>query len=148
MNKNTTTPMQIQNTIQALIIAAIVTCTSGICHADENTDRATDAAKSWLEFIDTKEYKKSWTEAAPFFKEKVSEKDWEKMASSVCEPLGKVKSRQLIAAQFTKTLLGAPEGEYVVIQFKTNFENKPDSVETITPMKTDGVWRVSGYFIK
>jgi len=51
-------------------------------------------------------------------------------------------------AQLTTTLPGTPEGEYVVIQFKTNYANKPDSVETITPMLADVSWRVSGYFIK
>jgi hypothetical protein len=71
------------------------------------------------------------------------------MVSSVRKPVGEVKSRELVGAKFTTTLPGGPEGEYVVIQFKTNFADKPDSVETITPMKDDkGTWRVSGYFIK
>ncbi len=43
----------------------------------------------------------------------------------------------------------APDGQYVVIQFETSFENKKKAVETITPMMApDGTWRVSGYFIK
>jgi len=44
---------------------------------------------------------------------------------------------------------GAPDGEYVVIQFESSFANKESAVETVTPMKgEDGVWRVSGYYIK
>jgi hypothetical protein len=44
---------------------------------------------------------------------------------------------------------GAPDGEYVVIQFETSFEKKKSSIETITPIKEkDGSWRVSGYYIK
>jgi len=44
---------------------------------------------------------------------------------------------------------GAPDGEYVVIQFESSFANKKSAVETVTPMKgEDGVWRVSGYYIK
>ena len=44
---------------------------------------------------------------------------------------------------------GAPDGEYVVIQFKTSFENKKSGIETVTPMlDKDGKWRVSGYYIK
>lgn len=141
--------MKATSIIRNLFIVAIIAATSAVCHADEKTDQAVKAAESWLALVDAKEYKKSWEEAAPFFKEKVSEKDWEKMVSSVREPLGEVKSRELLGAQFTTTLPGAPEGEYVVIQFKTNFADKPDSVETITPMKDEkGTWRVSGYFIK
>jgi hypothetical protein len=48
-----------------------------------------------------------------------------------------------------QSLPGAPDGEYVVIQFKTAFENKKFAIETVTPMLDgDGKWRVSGYFIR
>jgi hypothetical protein len=67
----------------------------------------------------------------------------------VREPLGKVISRKLQSAQFTKSLPGAPDGQYVVIRYDTSFSNKQSAVETITPMlDKDGQWRVSGYFIK
>ncbi len=47
------------------------------------------------------------------------------------------------------SLPGAPDGEYVVIQIQTSFENKKSAVETITPMlDKDGRWRVSGYQIR
>ena len=121
---------------------------SNAAQADEKTDAAVAAAKEWLAVVDSKEYKKSWHEAAPFFKEHVKEKQWEEQISTVRGPLGKAISRELIGTQFTTVLPGAPQGEYVVIQFKTNFADKPNSVETITPMMADGSWRVSGYFIK
>jgi len=36
-----------------------------------------------------------------------------------------------------------------VIQFDAVFENKSSAVETVTPMlDPDGVWRVSGYFVR
>jgi len=68
---------------------------------------------------------------------------------SAREPLGKVLWRKVKSATYTKTLPGAPDGEYVVIQYDTSFEHKQSAVETITPMlDQDGKWRVSGYFIK
>ena len=43
----------------------------------------------------------------------------------------------------------SPDGQYVVIQFTSSFENKKSAIETITPMlDPDGQWRVSGYYIK
>ncbi len=117
--------------------------------ADEKTDPAVEVAKSWLALVDAGNYQKSWDEAAPYFKERVKSGEWVKMVASVREPLGKVKSRELIGALFTKTLPGAPDGEYVVIQFRTAFQNKAEAVETVTPMKDDkGNWRVSGYYIR
>jgi len=78
-----------------------------------------------------------------------TQSDWEKALKSVRSQLGAVKSRALKSATFTKTLPGAPDGEYVVIQFDTQFENKAAAVETVTPMhEKDGSWRVAGYFIK
>ena len=58
-------------------------------------------------------------------------------------------SRKILSAKYTKTLPGAPDGEYVVIQYESSFEHKQSAVETITAMlDKDGKWRVSGYFIK
>ena len=60
-------------------------------------------------------------------------------------------SRKLKGAQYKTSLPGAPDGEYVVIQYDTSFENKrsASAVETITPtLDKDAQWRVSGYFIR
>lgn len=55
----------------------------------------------------------------------------------------------LKSQRYRTTLPGAPDGEYVVIQFKASFENKKAAVETVTPLlDKDGQWRVSGYFMK
>ncbi|MBM4320898.1 MAG: DUF4019 domain-containing protein, partial [Deltaproteobacteria bacterium] len=55
---------------------------------------------------------------------------------------------KLKSARYQTSLPGAPDGEYVVIQFESSFENKRSAIETITPMLDSGKWRVSGYFIK
>lgn len=141
--------MKTTTRIRIFFLACVAGVFAMTAQADEKTDAAIAAAKEWLALIDAKEYQKSWQEAAPFFKEHVKEQLWEQQIALVRGPLGQAESRELLGAQFTKTLPGAPEGEYVVIQFKTNFAEKPDSIETITPMLTgDGSWRVSGYFIK
>ena len=141
--------MKLHSTIKSLLIPVVLAGSIALAFADEQTDQAVAAAKTWLGLVDAKQYKESWVEAAPFFKEKVKEEDWVKMVSAVRGPWGDIKSRELIGAQYTKNLPGAPAGEYVVMQFKTAFQNKPEAVETVTPMEDDkGAWRVSGYFIK
>ena len=53
------------------------------------------------------------------------------------------------STQYTTTAPGAPDGEYVIIQFESAFEHKASAIETVTPMRDkDGQWRVSGYFLK
>lgn len=122
---------------------------SSLVRADSRTDAAVEAAEAWLGLVDAGKYKESWSEAAPFFKERVGEEEWVKMVSLARTPFGALKSRELMNVRYLTSLPGAPDGEYVVIQFKTSFENKAEAVETVTPMKDDkGTWRVSGYYIK
>jgi hypothetical protein len=46
-------------------------------------------------------------------------------------------------------LPGAPDGEYVVFDYSSSFEQKSAANERVTTVKdTDGVWRVVGYFVK
>jgi hypothetical protein len=111
--------------------------------------KAQVASKSWLALTDSAKYGQSWDDAASFFKGAVAKADWEKAIRGVRSPLGAVKTRKVTSATFTRTRPGAPDGEYVVIQFESQFENKAAAVETVTPMRDkDGTWRVSGYFIK
>ncbi len=65
------------------------------------------------------------------------------------KPLGQILARTPMGAKRVHELPGAPDGDYVVIQFRTSFSNKKSVVETVTPMK-DGArgWRVSGYYIR
>ena len=110
---------------------------------------ATKAAENWLALVDGGRYAESWKQAASLFREKVPAGQWEAQVRSARAPLKKVESRKLESAQFTRTLPGVPDGEYVVIRYQTSFENKKSGIETVTPMKDkDGIWRVAGYFIQ
>jgi hypothetical protein len=113
------------------------------------TQEAVHAAMAWLKNVDKKQYDISWSQSADYFRQAVSREQWGESMKSVREPLGKLVSRKIISKEYKTSLPGAPDGEYVVIQFQTSFENKKEAVETVTPMKDkDGVWRVSGYYIK
>lgn len=115
----------------------------------EAVAQAQATAKAWLALTDAGKYAESWDEAATFFKAAVMKPDWERTVKAVRTRLGAVKSRKLQSATFTRTLPGAPDGEYVVIRYTTTFEHKAVAVETVTPMHDqDGSWRVSGYYIK
>ena len=107
------------------------------------------AATKWLGLVDSGKYGDSWSEAAEFFKNAITKAQWEQSLGAVRKPLGAVVSRKVLSAVYKTELPGAPDGEYVVVQFTTAFKNKKESVETVTPMKEkDGSWRVSGYFIR
>ena len=117
--------------------------------AGDAETEAVKAAESWLALVDAGDYGESWTQSAELFRKAVTPEKWEQALKVTRGPFGDLVSRELKSTQFFTSLPGAPDGEYVVIQFTTSYENKKDAVETITPMKDpDGAWRVSGYFVK
>jgi hypothetical protein len=110
---------------------------------------ATAVAEKWLALVDAEKYAESWQTAAAALKGVVSQKKWKATLPTLRKPLGKLVARQFKSAAWTTELAGAPEGEYVVVQFATQFADGKQAVETVTPMKDkDGQWRVSGYLIK
>ena len=110
---------------------------------------ATDSATRWLVLADAGKWDDSWEQLAPTAQSMVGKSPWHVSLDKARTPLGEVKSRTLQSAAFTRTLPGAPAGDYVVIQYATAFANKPQSVETVVPMRLpDGSWKVSGYFVR
>ena len=110
---------------------------------------AENAARHWLELTDAGNFDRSWDEAADIFQKHVTKLAWASTAANARSPLGGVRSRKVRSARYARTLPGAPDGDYVVIQFETTFENKANAIELVTPTRAkDGSWKVSGYFIK
>ena len=134
--------------VMGIAILGICFSSSSIASA-EKKEQALEAARTWLALVDEAIYGDSWETAAVYFKSAITKEKWVQMLTAVRNPLGRLVSRELSSKTYTQSLPGAPDGEYVVIQFKTAFENKKSAIETVTPMlDRDGEWRVSGYFIK
>ncbi len=137
----------------ALILAAmalIVAGAAGRASAQASPeDAARRAAEAWLQLADSGQYGLSWDEASTLFKGAITRDQWINAVTGVRQPLGPLKDRKFQSATRTRTLPGAPDGDYVVLQYETTFTNKQRAVETVTPMKEpDGQWRVSGYYVK
>lgn len=117
--------------------------------ADTPEQAATKSAEAFLALVDKGQYDQSWDAAAKLFQGAVTREKWKEALTSTRAPLGKLVSRSLKVAKYSTTLPGAPDGQYVVVQFATSFENKKEAIETVTPMlEKDGAWKVSGYFIR
>ena len=108
-----------------------------------------ESARSWLALTDAGKYAASWDRAASFFKAAVPKAAWEKALTATRKPLGALKARAARSARFARTLPGAPDGEYVEMQFDAAFENKAAALETVTAAKEkDGSWKIAGYLIR
>jgi len=107
------------------------------------------AAQKWLAGIDGGHYAESWTDASDFFRGAITQEKWVSALQGVRQPLGSLVSRALMSAQQTSVMPGAPDGQYVVIQFQTSFANDTTAIETVTMgPEQDGQWKASGYYIK
>jgi len=133
--------------LNLVVLCLLLSCTK-TTHPEEE-QAAVEAANQWLALVDSAQYERSWEESSEIFQNAVSKSAWEQQLHGVRNPLGSLISREVQSTQYATSLPGAPDGEYVVITFRTSFENKKTAIETVTPMKNKlGVWRVSGYYIR
>lgn len=130
-----------------MIIMPTTACRKGDFSKQEK--EAVIIATTWLHLIDDGKYGQSWDESSGLFRKSLPRNQWTGLMARTRKTFGPMILRNLISREYTASLPGAPDGEYVVITFRTTFRNKKQSIETVTPMKdTDGKWRVSGYYIK
>ena len=113
------------------------------------TGAATQAAQAWLSLMDNGNYSNCWTGASAIVQGAITEAAWETSMNTFRKPLGVLVSRHLKSAQPMTEMPGAPDGQYVLMQFDTSFVNKKTAVETVTfKLEKDGSWRSAGYYIK
>ena len=136
--------------ISRFLLLPLLLALCAASHAQKKPEQlAQQSSDAWLGLVDSGKYAESWQEASALFKSHVTKEQWQSALHATRDPLGKMLSRKLKSATYKTTLPGAPDGEYVVVQYESSFEHKQSTVETITPMlDKDGKWRVSGYFIK
>ena len=138
---------------QALLIAlACCLSATGIGSVLAQDPRATAAqkeARSWLALTDRDDARASWSATGKQFQNAISADKWANALKQVRPPHGALVERTLLSTQFTTSFQGAPDGDYVLLVFRSSFAKKIDSRETVTlEHEADGAWRVIGYFIR
>ena len=126
---------------------AIQLSMNGVVDVLADDDKKIKTAVSWLNLVDSGAYANSWREAAASFQAKVSIEEWIAALDHARTPLGEVHSRELEKATEHDSLLGVPDGQYVVAIFSTSFVRKKSTKETVTLSEANDKLRVAGYFI-
>ncbi|WP_299495044.1 DUF4019 domain-containing protein [uncultured Shewanella sp.] len=128
------------------IIAALLIFFSPLAWSQQSI--SLEPATKWLSIIDTGAYAESWQQAAPLFKTQLTQQRWVETLEGIRAPLGQVISRSAFSSGSYSSLPGAPDGEYMVLQYQTQFQHKATSTEILTLSKKSGQWLTVGYFIK
>lgn len=117
---------------------------------EQAVEAAKQAAREWLSLVDAGKYEATWREAGASLRAGVpTAEQWAKQIRRVHSKLDSIRSRSIVAARYTTSLSdpNAPEGEYVVVQYRSWF-GKEKRVETVILSREADEWRVIGYFVK
>ena len=134
--------------LTALVSAYLLT---GCGSADKKS--AQDCAETYFRLLDTGKYAEAYDSSAAVYKEKVSKADFVASMESSYNSLGPVISRTLKSATPTseptfmglKEVPGGAPGQFVSLDYNTDFAKQKAMVEHISPMKqADSSWKVPG----
>ena len=132
-------------TAAALVAAPIVQAIPAQAVAE--TD-ATRVARAWLMLVDQQAWVESWQASGDAFRARLTADQWAQMMQAVRVPLGAANNRQLLAVRENVTPPNAPPGNYQLLQFKTDFAQKPGGFEIVALVQQGDAWKVVGYFIR
>ncbi len=138
----------------AAIALAVIVCAAAGCQPPAESNPAAesagvDAANKWLPLLDEGKSAESWDEVGSYLKAMIPKQRWRDQVAPQRRVMGKLVSRAVESKQYATTLPGMPDGEHVMIQYKTVFEKKKAAAEVVVVSREeDGTWRVSGYFIR
>jgi hypothetical protein len=112
---------------------------------DAQLRAAIGVAQQWLGFVDKGQYAESWSATGSLFQSNMQQDRWVQTLTGARTPLGTVVSREVAGSELRSSLPGAPAGQYAVVSFATDFQNKPDIIETLTMVDEGGQFKVVGY---
>jgi DNA-binding CsgD family transcriptional regulator len=101
------------------------------------------AARRWLALVDAGRWDDSWQATGAQFRALNTAAVWASVSEKVRTPLGAMRSRVLIGQEDVP----APPQGYRLIKFRTSFANKAQATETLTLVREEGGWRVTGVWI-
>jgi hypothetical protein len=113
--------------------------------ADENDARA--AAMHWLQLLDNGDYADAFEFEAQDFRMYRTQSQFVRLMQARRAPFGKTIDRRFIGAAHVEKFVGAPEGNYESVLFKTNFEHKNPTAERVILINQAVGWRVIDYKI-
>ena len=132
-----------------MALLGIILALTSVVNAQPSTDAGVEAATAWLKLIDDGNYAASWQDASSYFRSQIPEDKWVDTIGNLRKLLGGLAGRELASAQPVTTLPGAPDGNYLVVQFRSSFTNKHSAIETVIMLfAKNGHYAVAGYFVR
>ncbi len=132
-----------------LSILTVACATHSATRAEKRADE--DAARSvalkWLQLLDQGDYKAAFEWEAQDFRIYRTQGQFARYMQARRAPFGRALARTCIGAAHLEKFVGAPEGSYESVVFKTAFEHKSPTAERVILLKQPIGWRVMDYHI-
>src|SRR2546423_14138772 len=113
--------------------------------ANETDARA--AALHWLQLLDAGDYEEAFEWEAQDFRMARTQAQFVRYMQARRAPFGHALGRKFIGAANIHKFVGVPEGNYVSVLFKTDFEKKSETAERVILVEQEVGWRVIDYRI-
>lgn len=108
---------------------------------------ARKAAEKWLALIDQGNYKDAYKQGSRHGQDHATFEEWEPQVRAMRDGVGEMQQRNFTSAKATKSMAGAPDGDYMVLEFASAFAKKAKASESVMMSREGGTWKGCGYFI-
>jgi Protein of unknown function (DUF4019) len=129
----------------ALLLAGCANHSTSSAEKRANENEARSSALHWLQRLDDGDYAEAFEFEAQDFRMYRTQSQFVRLMQARRAPFGKTIDRKCIGVAHVERFVGAPEGNYESVLFKTNFEHKNPTAERVILIKQPAGWRVIDY---
>src|SRR5262245_16869475 len=131
------------------LAAIVLLACSSLAVAEDESARvavAQPVVSAWIALMDAGQYEECWNSLSESMKTKMPKNQWFVYINGARKPLGAVKTRKQIKAEYVPSLKNSPDQDAVIFTFVTSFDARSDVRETFGVIHDkDGQWRVGHY---
>ena len=133
----------------AALSAWALACALPVAAQDPQVSEARRVALEWLTVVDADNATASYAATADKFRKAMTQEQWATALSQARAQFGAVQRRAFAGAQRGEEIANKPEGDFLVLYFRTGFAKRDAVMEQVTTERDpDGKWRIIGYSLR
>jgi hypothetical protein len=106
-------------------------------------------ANRYLELLDQGQYEEAWQKMSILFMTLNDQQQWQGQQQTIRATYGPLSSRQLSRISYRQSYHLSPDGQYVIVQHNSVYQNKAKTVETVVfDCRNDHECSIREYIIK
>jgi hypothetical protein len=94
-------------------------------------DQLREEAIIYLELLDQGRFAEAWQVMLPIFQALEPRVQWHNRQQAIRAAYGALEFREFFLIEYRDHYILSPDGEYIIVQFKSSFQHKAATTETI-----------------